>query len=93
MTLDAGADRPADAAVLRAAQLACERAERVLKNLLEKSEVLRKIRAGKPVNNVPQSVDSTLTGILGQMAAHQQRMVTWEEMIRSAQRYEFKPAG
>jgi myo-inositol 2-dehydrogenase/D-chiro-inositol 1-dehydrogenase len=46
------------------------------------------IRSGKPINNAEVSVESNLTAILGRMAAYQQRMVTWDEMMRSTERYE-----
>jgi predicted dehydrogenase len=44
------------------------------------------IRENKPVNNVEVSVESNLTAILGRMAAYQQRVVTWDEMMRSRER-------
>jgi predicted dehydrogenase len=44
------------------------------------------IRSGKPLNNVVESVDSTLTGVLGRMAAYTRRLVTWDEMMRSTER-------
>ena len=46
------------------------------------------VRTGKPVNNTDQAVDSNLTAILGRMAAYQQRLVTWDEMMRSDERLE-----
>ncbi|MGE5569629.1 MAG: Gfo/Idh/MocA family protein [Rhodospirillales bacterium] len=46
------------------------------------------IRAGKPLNNAEQGVESNLTAILGRMAAYQNRMVTWDEMMNSTERYE-----
>ncbi|HET8549036.1 MAG TPA: Gfo/Idh/MocA family oxidoreductase [Bryobacteraceae bacterium] len=44
------------------------------------------IRAGKPLNNAAESVESTLTGVLGRMAAYAKRVVTWDEMMRSTER-------
>ena len=44
------------------------------------------IRDGKPINNADQSADSNLTAILGRMAAYQQRLITWEEMMKSKER-------
>lgn len=44
------------------------------------------VRDGKPINNADQSVDSNLTAILGRMAAYQQRLITWEEMMKSKER-------
>jgi len=50
------------------------------------------IRSGKPFNNAEESVRSNLTCILGRMAAYQERMVTWEEMMKSEERYEVELA-
>jgi hypothetical protein len=44
------------------------------------------IRDGKTINNADQSVESNLTAILGRTAAYQQRVVTWEEMLKSSER-------
>jgi len=44
------------------------------------------IRDGKPINNADQSAESNLTAFLGRMAAYQQRLVTWEEMMKSKER-------
>lgn len=49
---------------------------------------IQSIRDGKPVNNAEQAVESNLTAILGRMAAYQQRVVSWEEMMRSNEKYE-----
>lgn len=46
------------------------------------------IRDGKPINNVVESVDSNLTAILGRTAAYQQRLVTWDEMMNSTEKWE-----
>lgn len=46
------------------------------------------VRTGKPVNNAAAAVDSNLTGILGRMAAYEQRTVTWDEMMASKERWE-----
>jgi hypothetical protein len=48
------------------------------------------IRAGKPINNAAEAVESNLTGILGRMAAYQERTVTWDEMLASTERWELK---
>jgi len=45
------------------------------------------IRDGKPINNTGQSVESNLTAILGRMAAYQQRLITWDEMMKSKERF------
>ncbi len=46
------------------------------------------IRSGNYVNEVEQGVTTTLTGILGRMAAYEQRLVTWDEMMKSDLNYE-----
>ncbi len=46
------------------------------------------VRTGKPINNAAVAVESNLTGVLGRMAAYQQRTVTWEEMMASGERWE-----
>jgi myo-inositol 2-dehydrogenase/D-chiro-inositol 1-dehydrogenase len=44
------------------------------------------VHDGKPINNADQSVESNLTAILGRTAAYQQRMVTWDELLKSRER-------
>lgn len=46
------------------------------------------IRAGKPINNVEESVQSNLTAILGRTAAYRQTTVTWEELLASNERWD-----
>jgi hypothetical protein len=46
------------------------------------------IKAGKALHNVEESVDSNLTCILGRTAAYEQRLVTWDEMMRRNQKVE-----
>ncbi len=41
------------------------------------------IRGGNFVNESEQAVKSTLTGILGRIAAYEERIVTWDEMMKS----------
>jgi len=41
------------------------------------------ILAGKLVNNAEESAQSTLTAILGRLAAYENRVVTWDEMIKT----------
>jgi predicted dehydrogenase len=48
------------------------------------------IRRGSVLNNVDASVESTLTSILGRTAAYEQRMVTWDEMMRRAEKVDAK---
>ncbi|MCW5980712.1 MAG: Gfo/Idh/MocA family oxidoreductase [Bryobacteraceae bacterium] len=49
---------------------------------------IESIRTGKLVNNAEQAVESNLTAILGRMAAYAGREVTWDEMMRSNERFE-----
>lgn len=49
---------------------------------------LESIRTGKYLNNVPVAVESNLTAILGRMAAYQNRVVTWAEMLQNREKYE-----
>jgi myo-inositol 2-dehydrogenase/D-chiro-inositol 1-dehydrogenase len=44
------------------------------------------IRSGKFLDNAEESVQSTLTAVLGRMASYQERAVTWDEMMRSKQK-------
>jgi predicted dehydrogenase len=46
------------------------------------------IREGKPIYNYEESVRSNLTGILGRTAAYKQREVTWDEMMKSDEKWE-----
>jgi myo-inositol 2-dehydrogenase/D-chiro-inositol 1-dehydrogenase len=46
------------------------------------------IRAGKPINNASEAVESNLTGILGRTAAYRGGMVRWEEMLVSTEKWE-----
>jgi len=46
------------------------------------------IQTGKPLNNAEQAVESNLTAILGRNAAYGNRTVTWEELMRSEEKYE-----
>jgi predicted dehydrogenase len=51
-------------------------------------EFCKAIRAGKVVNNVNDSIDSTLTSILGRTAAYSESFVTWDEMMRRNEKIE-----
>lgn len=59
--------------------------EPVLRNAKEFEE---SIRSGKHLNNAEPSAHSTLTGILGRMAAYEGRVVTWEEMMAKNEKLE-----
>ncbi|MCW5981223.1 MAG: Gfo/Idh/MocA family oxidoreductase [Bryobacteraceae bacterium] len=46
------------------------------------------IASGKYLNNAAVSVESNLTAVLGRMAAYGERMVTWDEMMKSNEKLE-----
>jgi predicted dehydrogenase len=46
------------------------------------------LRDGKPINNAATAVESNLTGILGRMAAYQERTIAWDEMLSSTEEWE-----
>ncbi len=46
---------------------------------------IESIRNGQPLNNSGDAVESNQTAILGRMAAYQQRLVTWDEMLQSTE--------
>ena len=48
------------------------------------------IQTGKLLNNADKAVESNLTAILGRTAAYQNRTVTWEELLRSEEKFEAK---
>jgi predicted dehydrogenase len=49
---------------------------------------VKSIREGKPVNNADESIRSNFTAILGRMAAYQNRVVTWDDMMKSEEKWE-----
>ena len=48
------------------------------------------IQTGKLLNNAEVAVESTLTAILGRNAAYGNRTITWDELMRSEERFEAK---
>jgi predicted dehydrogenase len=46
------------------------------------------IRSGNPINNASVGAKSTLTSILGRMAAYGQTQVTWGEMLKKNEKLE-----
>jgi len=46
------------------------------------------VSQGTPINNTAEAVQSTLTAILGRTAAYTERVVTWEELLQSKERYQ-----
>jgi len=51
----------------------------------EHTDLIGAIRAGKPYNELQTVAESTLTAILGRMAAYTGQAVTWEEALNSAE--------
>jgi myo-inositol 2-dehydrogenase/D-chiro-inositol 1-dehydrogenase len=49
----------------------------------EHTDLIASIRAGKPINELKECVESTLTAIMGRMAAYTGKMVTWEQALNS----------
>jgi myo-inositol 2-dehydrogenase/D-chiro-inositol 1-dehydrogenase len=50
---------------------------------IEHNELFASIRAGKPINDGDRMAKSTLTGIMGRMAAYTGKEITWEEALNS----------
>jgi predicted dehydrogenase len=48
------------------------------------------VKAGSAINNAADSVQSTLTCIMGRMAAYSEKMVTWDEMMNSGEELKYK---
>lgn len=48
------------------------------------------IRSGKYLNNAEESVRSNLTAILGRMAASREQVVTWDQMMKTSEKYDGK---
>jgi myo-inositol 2-dehydrogenase / D-chiro-inositol 1-dehydrogenase len=53
-----------------------------IKNFIES------IKTGKLLNNGEAGAESTLTGVLGRIAAYRQREVSWDEMMRANERFD-----
>lgn len=51
----------------------------------EHTDLIASIRAGKPYNELKQVAESTLTAIMGRMAAYTGQEVTWEQALNSAE--------
>jgi myo-inositol 2-dehydrogenase / D-chiro-inositol 1-dehydrogenase len=49
----------------------------------EHTDLIAAIRSGKPVNELKQVAESTLTAIMGRMSAYTGKAVTWEKAINS----------
>ena len=51
----------------------------------EHIDLIQSIRAGKPLNELQGVAESTMTAILGRMAAYSGQTVTWEQALNSAE--------
>ena len=51
------------------------------------------IRSRQYLNNAAESVNINLTAILGLMAAYKGTVFTWDEMMRSGEKYELSLPG
>jgi myo-inositol 2-dehydrogenase / D-chiro-inositol 1-dehydrogenase len=49
----------------------------------EHTDLIASIRAGKPLNELKQVAESTLTAIMGRMSAYTGKEVTWEQALNS----------
>ena len=51
----------------------------------EHIDLIESIRAGKPLNELKQVAESTLTAIMGRMSAYTGKAVTWDQALNSKQ--------
>jgi myo-inositol 2-dehydrogenase/D-chiro-inositol 1-dehydrogenase len=49
----------------------------------EHTDLIESIRSGKPLNELEQVAESTLTAIMGRMSAYTGKRVTWEQALNS----------
>jgi predicted dehydrogenase len=49
----------------------------------EHTDLIASIRAGKPINELKQVAESTLTAIMGRMSAYTGQMISWEQALAS----------
>jgi len=49
----------------------------------EHIDLVQSIKAGKPLNELQQVTESTLTAIMGRMAAYSGKVVTWDDALNS----------
>ena len=52
----------------------------------EHTDLVASLRAGKPLNELKQLAESTLTGIMGRESAYTGQDVTWDQMLNANQR-------
>ena len=51
----------------------------------EHTDLINSIRGGKPINELKNVAESTLTAIMGRMAAYTGKVVTWEKALNSSE--------
>jgi len=51
----------------------------------EHTDLITSIRAGRPINELQNVAESTLTAIMGRMSAYTGQTITWEQATRSTQ--------
>lgn len=51
-------------------------------------DFVQALQGGESINHGEYSVNSTLTGVLGRMAAYAEEVVTWDEMLASGEQFE-----
>ena len=56
----------------------------------EHTDLIASIRSGKPINELHNVAESTLTAIMGRMSAYTGKAVTWEKALNSTE--ELMPA-
>ena len=59
------------------------RAKEINPYVQEHIDMVASIRAGKPLNELVQVAESTLTAIMGRMSAYTGKAVTWEQAMES----------
>ena len=59
------------------------RGERINPYVQEHTDLIESIRSGKPINELKQVAESTLTAIMGRMSAYTGKDVTWEKALNS----------
>jgi predicted dehydrogenase len=52
----------------------------------EHTDLIESLRAGKPLNELKQVAESTLTAILGRMSTYTGKKLTWEQALNSKER-------
>lgn len=60
---------------------------------LNEKRFVESIRSRQYLNNAAESVNINLTAILGRMAAYKGKVITWDEMMRSGEKYELSLPG